>query len=406
VGAQQGGLLEGLLGAGEARGGPSGAVRPPLHVEPPGPEERRALLGLWCIEGVGPRTVADLEARVGALSQLLSVPCAEWAGLLSLPRPVRARLQRYGRLEGAADEAEKKVEAGRMEVCFRGEPGFPTGLLEVEDAPPLLFFRGRRVPPQAWVALVGSRRPDPGFLRTAFAFASAVAGRGAGIVSGAAEGVDTAAHTAAMRVGVPTWAFVGSALDELDPAQADLAPRIQEAGGTVFSELPPTVRANKQTFPRRNRLISGAAHVVVVLRAAERSGSLHTAEAARLQRRPVLALPGELGVREAVGCNMLIRDGVARLCRGPDDVWEALRGKPAGARAGGAAAGQVPVEADLSRLSPGARQAYAHLSRTPRDFDDVLADCALGSAALTIALGELELAGLVLQLPGKLYERL
>jgi DNA protecting protein DprA len=249
--------------------------------------------------------------------------------------------------------------------------------------------------------MVGSRHPDQGFLPFARRFAQAVAQAGVGIISGAAEGVDRECHQGALNAGAETWAFVGSALDELDRPQAALLPKFLKHGGMFYSELPPGVRANRTTFPRRNRLISGAADAVLVLRAGEQSGALHTARAAVKQERRLLALPGDPYNPSAAGCNQLIRSGEARLCLTPEDAWSALQLNPL--RTVKAAAG-VPF--DLVQLTPNARKAYLLLGRTARSFDEVLQACKIPSAALISALCELELRGLVAQHPGKRYERI
>jgi DNA processing protein len=286
-----------------------------------------------------------------------------------------------------------------MRVAFAGEWAFPARLQGVADAPPLLFYRGRVGPPRRRVAMVGSRHPDQGFLPFARTFARQVAEGGVGIVSGAAMGVDRACHWGALDAGGETWAFLGSALDELDTAQARLLPPFLERGGVFFSELPPGVRASITTFPRRNRLIAGASDAVLVLRAGAGSGSLYTAKAGQAQGRPVLALPGDVRNECAAGCNTLIRDGDARACLGVEEVWSAVGVFPDR---------MVPPGAGGSweELSAEARGTYQVLDRVPQTFDEVLAESRLSPAALTSALVELELSGLVIQHPGKLYERI
>jgi predicted Rossmann fold nucleotide-binding protein DprA/Smf involved in DNA uptake len=214
--------------------------------------------------------------------------------------------------------------------------------------------------------------------------------------------VDQACHWGALDGGGETWAFLGSALDALDPAQARLLPHFLTRGGVFYSELPPGVRASTRTFPRRNRLISGASDAVLILRAGEKSGSLYTALAALAQGRPLLALPGEVNNQAAAGCNALIRAGRAALCLAPEDACRAVGLKPrllvkAGRRVGAEG---------LGGLSPEAQAAYRVLSREPRGIDEVLESCRLPSGTLTSALCELELSGLVIQHPGKLYERI
>ncbi len=243
--------------------------------------------------------------------------------------------------------------------------------------------------------------PGLAFRNFATGWASRLAARGVGIVSGAAVGVDQAGHQGALAVGGETWAFLGSALDEIDPAQKTIAREIVDGGGMVFSELPPGVRASVETFPRRNRLISGASDVVLVMRAKAGSGALHTVRYAEEQLRPVFAMPGDVADERAAGSNQLLFEGRARLCLEPADLF----GEP---RVGGREAGAPLLEAlvDLSELSEQARAAYPLLRRSPQSFEELLAAAGTWDAAtLVSALCELELFGLALQRPGKVYEK-
>ncbi|XXF75554.1 DNA-processing protein DprA [Myxococcaceae bacterium GXIMD 01537] len=361
--------------------------------------EQQALLALWAVPGLGPRTLAALRAFAGGhLAPLLHAPVREWVAEAPLKPAVRRRLASVPALAPLAARMWEVCASGGMRVAFAGERAYPERLREVADAPPLLFYKGEVGPPRRRVALVGSRHPDQGFLPFARGFARQVAEGGVGVVSGAAMGVDRACHWGALDAGGETWAFLGSALDALDVAQARLLPHFLERGGVFFSELPPGVRASTTTFPRRNRLISGASDAVLVLRAGTGSGSLHTAHAGRAQGRPVLAFPGDLLNEAASGCNALLRDGHARACLSARDVWQAVGVLPERA---------VPPGTGPSweSLSEEARGAYRVLSRVPRSFDAVLEDSHLSPAALTSALVELELSGLVVQHPGKLYEK-
>ncbi|MCE9667272.1 DNA-protecting protein DprA [Myxococcus stipitatus] len=362
--------------------------------------EQQACLALWAVPGLGPRTLAALRQFAdGRLAPLLSTRVSDWLSEAPVSSPVRRRLAVVERLSLLAERVLEACHAGRMGMAFAGERTYPELLREVEDAPPLLFHRGRPGPPRRRVAMVGSRHPDQGFLPFARAFARRVAEGGVGVVSGAAAGVDRACHWGALDVGGETWAFLGSALDALDPAQARLLPHFLERGGVYFSELPPGVRASTSTFPRRNRLISGASDAVLVMRAGEASGSLLTAQAGRAQGRPLLALPGDVRQEAAAGCNVLIRDGHARACLGPEDVWKAVGARPGLAVAPG-------TGGSWDELSVEARGAYALLDRVPRTFDQVLTGSTLSAAALASALVELELTGLVVQHPGRLYEKI
>ncbi|WNG18780.1 DNA-processing protein DprA [Cystobacter fuscus] len=361
--------------------------------------EQRALLALWSVPGLGPRTLERLRSFArGGLASLAACPVRDWLAEAPLAPPVRRRLAEVSTLEPLATRLLERCARAEMGLAFQGEPAYPARLAETDDAPPLLFYRGQVGPPRRRAALVGSRHPDQGFLPFARTFARRVAEGGVGVVSGAAAGVDRACHWGAMDAGGETWAFLGSALDELDPAQARLLPHFLARGGVFFSELPPGVRASTTTFPRRNRLISGASDAVVVLRAGVGSGSLYTAEAGRAQGRAVLALPGDVLNEAAAGCNALLRDGHARACLSVEEVWRAVGILPHR---------HVPPAEGSSweELSVEARGAYQVLNRVPKSFDEVLAGSQLSPAALTSALVELELSGFVIQHPGRLFER-
>lgn len=361
--------------------------------------EQRALLALWAVPGLGPRALAGLRAFAGgSLARLAACPVRDWLGDSPLPTPVRRRLLQVPVLCLLSERVLEQCAAGAMGVAFQGDWAYPARLAEVDDAPPLLFYRGQVGPPRRRVAMVGSRHPDQGFLPFARTFARQVAEGGVGVVSGAAAGVDRACHWGALDASGETWAFLGSALDELDPAQAKLLPHFLARGGVFFSELPPGVRASTTTFPRRNRLISGASDAVLVLRAGVDSGSLYTARAGRAQGRPVLALPGDVMNEGAAGCNGLLRDGHALACLSVEEVWRTVGIHPDRI--------VPPGEGSSWReLSVEARGAYQVLDRVPRSFDEVLAHSRLPPAALIGALVELELSGLVIQHPGRLYEK-
>ena len=364
--------------------------------------EQLATLSLWAVPGLGPKAFPAIHDLFhGDLAAVLDLAPSEWAGALDLTANVREML---GRVEKMADlghcVADRARRAG-VGIAFPEDEAFPSNLCRIPDPPPVLFFRGTPSAPRRRLAMVGSRHPDQGFHEIARRFAREVAEGGVGIISGAAIGVDWECHLGALQAKAETWAFVGSALDELDPPQARLMPRVLAGGGMFYSEFPFGVRASANTFPRRNRLISGAADAVLVLRAGRHSGALHTAQAAVNQGRPLLALPGEAGNEAAHGCNALIRSGNARLCLTKQDAWAALGVSPAVS---------VKPQAPGVRLSDGclsanARSAYQALGQATKSFEEILGSCPLAPAPLISALCELELMGLVVQHPGKRYEK-
>ncbi len=361
------------------------------------------MAALWSLQGVGRQTLNSLAAH-GPLAQWLEVdaprllPLAEWT-----PRAKRS-IGTLRTLAHVADALERHLAALGHDIAFAGDPQYPERLTELDTAPPLLFVvgPGARATPRRRVAMVGTRHPDQGFLERARFFAEETARAGVGIVSGGAEGVDQACHGAALRAGGETWAFLGCALDQADPAQQVLFEPFRDHGGTLFSEFPPGARSSRSTFPRRNRLIAWAADAVLVLRAPMGSGALHTVDFAQRQGRPVLAIPGDFFNPTASACNALIRSGVARICLEPSDVLEAVGMSPTMAIDTPEAFAQI-LTTDLSEL---AQRVLLQVDRAPVDFDLLLGKTRCGSGELSAALLELELANRVVKRTGRRYEKL
>jgi len=187
------------------------------------------------------------------------------------------------------------------------QPGYPQRLLALRRPPPLLWWRGDRdVLQRPALAIVGSRACTPYGRSTSAALAREVHARDATIVSGGARGIDSAAHQ-----GCPRGVLVlGGGLDSgFTPSQHRLHQEVLDAGGVLLSELPPRDPSRRWTFPRRNRLIAALARATVVVEAAEKSGALYTADAARELGLEVLAVPGRLGEKASAGCLGLLRGG-------------------------------------------------------------------------------------------------
>lgn len=202
---------------------------------------------------------------------------------------------------------------------------FPALLADVSGAPAALFIVGE--PARLWmpqIAIVGSRNASQGGIATAKAFARAFATAGFTITSGLAQGIDGAAHAAAMDAGGATIAVLGTGPDVVYPrSQVELAKRIA-ADHALVSEYPPGITAKPNLFPRRNRIISGLSLGTLVVEASVQSGSLITARYASEQGREVFAIPGSIHNPMARGCHRLIRDG-AKLIETADEVIVELR---------------------------------------------------------------------------------
>jgi DNA processing protein len=294
----------------------------------------------------------------------------------------------------------------------RGDAEYPALLLPVPTAPPILHVRGRLVDGDALaVAIVGSRRATPYGLEVAEALAADLAARGVTIVSGLARGIDSAAHRGALRVGGRTVAVLGSGVDVVYPPEnRRLAGEIVERGALV-SQFEPGMPPLPHNFPTRNGVIAGLSLAVVVVEAAERSGSLITARLAAEMGREVLAVPGRVTALESRGCNRLIQDGAA-LALGWEDVvaalperWKAcVTTKDGRAGAAGSAAEGEPSGYERE-LTAATRQVLAFLDEDPVDIDRVIERSGLGAGRVSAALLDLELEGRVRQIEGKRFVR-
>lgn len=275
---------------------------------------------------------------------------------------------------------------------------FPPLLREIDDPPAALFVLGQvaaLAEPQ--LAIVGSRAATPLGRSTAMDFSRALARRGLAIVSGLAEGIDAAAHEAALGCGGITVGVCATGLDRIYPRRNEELARRMTAGGALISENPPGIELQQWMFPRRNRIISGMSAGVLVVEAAVRSGARITARAAAEQGREVFAVPGSIHSPQSRGCHALIRAG-AKLVERPGDVLEEL---PALLQIGSAesqaqtalepAAGELPLVGGLLRHGP-------------VGMDELVRQTGLDASELSAALARLELEGRVHSLPGGRFQ--
>jgi DNA processing protein len=304
----------------------------------------------------------------------------------------------------------KRIRRAGITALSLKNPDYPKSLSVISDPPPLLYVKGEILPSdhQA-IAIVGSRKASSYGIRTAERMACELSAHGFTIVSGMARGVDSAAHSGALSGGGRTLAVLGCGLDILYPREnAKLREEIFQNGAVIseFSLGTPPLSTN---FPHRNRIISGLSLGTLVVEAAERSGSLITAQCALEQGREVFAIPGNLGATNSQGTNRLIKAG-AKLVEGIEDILEELkpqlgrehlplpqrRQSSASSASGGGSGGP---------LDPTAEILYEMLSDEPRHIDELITQSHLPSAQVSGTLLQLELKGTIKQLSGQLYVR-
>ncbi|MBQ9459138.1 MAG: DNA-processing protein DprA [Oscillospiraceae bacterium] len=225
----------------------------------------------------------------------------------------------------ATDAILGECERLGVRILTMQDADYPMRLRNIFEPPCLLYIRGRlpEIDEEAAIAMVGTRSATPYGLETAETLAYSMAKQGALIVSGAASGIDSAAHRGALRAGGKTVAVLGCGVDVVYPAENGQLYRDIAATGALVSEYPPGTGAIGSHFPVRNRIISGLCLATVVVEAPERSGALITARTALEQGRDVYAVPGAINAPASKGCNRMIADGAAALVTDSRDIlWE------------------------------------------------------------------------------------
>jgi DNA processing protein len=364
-------------------------------------------LALALTPGLGPtkaRRVIEFFGGVQALFRA-SLTELEASGL----RAVSAQSLGTGRsMELAQDELGKAAAAGAQVVAL-DDPRYPAQLKQIYDPPLILYVRGNdAVISQPGIALVGTRHPTPYGSGMSERLACDLAARGLVIFSGMARGIDTAGHRGAIAAKGKTVAVWGTGVDVVYPKEnTRLVEQILALGGAVISEFPISTFPAPQNFPIRNRIISGISLGVLVVEAAEYSGTRITARCALEQNREVFAVPGNVTNKGSWTPNTLIKQG-AKLVATWEDVWEEL---PTSVRLTlqpeGGHESQTEQTASLfgeSELPPHEKKIFALLKADEATHIDEIVERlepALSSSEIFAALFELELAGKVKQLPGK-----
>lgn len=310
-----------------------------------------------------------------------------------------------GEVAGVAEQ-EQRLSAAGARLVLLGEPGYPPLLMETPDPPPVLFVRGTLPGPGPAVAVVGSRRASRTGLEAARHLSRGLAAAGVTVVSGFARGIDGAAHRGALEAGGSTVAVLGCGVDVCYPPEhAALLPELLPRGA-VLSELPMGAPPLAPHFPVRNRIIAGMVPLVLVVEAAERSGSLVTARLAAEMGRDVAAVPGSILSPGSAGSNALLKDG-AIFVRDVSDLLSELPGvSRATPEAAATAGGRPGPSASAEALGADAAAVFAALDPDdPLDADALVAATGLPASRLSAALVLLELEGLAEALPGAVFVR-
>jgi DNA processing protein len=381
-------------------------------------EARLGWLALTLTPRMGPTRIARAVQRLQGAERLFAASLTELEGA-GMPAEA-AQFCFDGRARTAAlEEAGRTAEMGAAFLTPDDE-AYPGRLMEIYDPPPVLWVRGdSSVLNCAGIAVVGTRQPSPYGAGMAEIISRDLARRGMVIMSGMARGVDTCAHKGALDAGGTTVAVWGTGIDVIYPKEnKKLAEQIVAQGGAVVSEFPLGTFPAPQNFPIRNRTLSGMSVGVLVVEAAEYSGTRITARCALEQGRDVYAVPGNATNKNAWGPNTLIKQG-AKLTATWEDVWEDL---PSQVRL----EVEERMNANESFSTESASLFAEHAAESPQSMgqhertvlaelrqdealqlDDLIErlEPKMVSGEIFTALFELELAGRVKQMPGKNYVR-
>ena len=354
-----------------------------------------AWLALALVEGLTARKAFELTRVYGAPEAVLgATPRAlEHSGV-----PVEVVARVAAAPERMRREREALAHAGAVAITWV-DPSYPARLRTIADPPLVLFVRGTLEPcDDLAIAIVGARRAGEYGRRVAGELAQGLAQAGVTVVSGLAAGIDAAGHRGALEAGGRTLAVMATGVDGVYPAwHRDLA-RDVAARGALVTEFACGTSPRHFHFPQRNRIISGLVMGTVVVEAAERSGSLITAQFAMEQGREVFAVPGPVGTPSHRGCHRLIQQG-AMLVTSIDDILDtvapALRARVEAARA-------ACAQADLTATE---RQLLDAIGDEGAHVDQIASQSGAVTGVVLETLLALELLGLVEQRPGMRFVR-
>jgi len=388
-----------------------------MDVEAPVRSEDYALtrklqwLGLLLTPGVGAGRARKLVEHFGELGRLFAASLTELEAF-GLPAAAAQSIALGKSLELASEEYDHAREMGAS-VIVPGDAQYPKRLLEIYDPPLALYVKGdAEVIDQPGISVVGTRHPTPYGVSMAERLACDLAAHGLIIFSGMARGIDTAAHRGALNAHGRTVAIWGTGIDQLYPKEnKKISEQIVESGGAIISEFPLGTFPAPQNFPVRNRIISGISIGVLVIEAAEYSGTRVTARCALEQGREVFAVPGNVTNKTSWGPNTLIKQGAALVATW-EDVWEEL---PADVKLALTPPQQPesekPAAASLfdgAQLPPSEKRVLSLLKVDESTHIDLIVErlvAHLSSSEIFEALFELELSGRIRALPGKYYVR-
>ncbi len=366
-----------------------------------------ALIALNAIEGLGNARIQRLVEKFGSAKEVFHLSAFELSESQILPVNVVDNIIRFPKDQFLEKELAS-FQKLNSKVLSLWDDDYPQSLKQIPDAPVVLYQKGPMDLKQMMgLAIVGSRKASIYGLTTARQFAQQLSEMGITIISGLAQGIDTAAHQGALQAMAPTVAVLGSGLSEIYPSEnKELSDRIAEQG-CLLSEFPLTHPPRPFNFPRRNRIISGLSLAVLVVEASEKSGALITADCALEQGKDVFAIPGKIDSPMSGGVHKLIKQGAA-LVTCVEDVLENLKDDiNMRLHKEGLKINQINEDQKniLEKLTENEQLVYNHIGLKSVCMDELCENTGMEVSCLSGLLLQLELKKIVKQLPDRQFVR-
>jgi len=359
-------------------------------------------LALSRIPGVGAILFRRLLERFGSPAQVFQAGREDLMNIEGIRKNTIQAIVRFKR-DPAVDRELDQLEAQGMGVLTMNDPLYPSLLAKIHDPPPFLYYKGTPSGQDVHcLAVVGSRHGTLYGIKMTERLTWSLSKSRLTVVSGMARGIDTAAHQGALMAQGRTVAVLGSGLDVVYPPENQKVYDQIVEKGMVCSEFPLGTLPERQNFPIRNRIISGMSLGVVIVEATQHSGSLITARLALDQGREVFAVPGSVESYKSSGTHRLIKQG-AKLVEHARDILEELLWEDS---PNAPEAEPEPRDKVITlSLSPQEKKIWDLLSSEPLHVDQMVREAEIGISPMLSLLLEMELKGLIKQLPGKLFVR-
>jgi len=360
-----------------------------------------ACIALNMLPTVGPVRLRKLLEVFREPQQVLVAKRSELRKVEGIGNEVADQISMWESTVDLAAELKRARDFGAT-VITQESPSYPRPLREIHAPPIVLYVWGElQERDHHAIGVIGARRTTHYGMESAKKLSYQLAYAGLTVISGLARGIDTAAHQGALAAKGRTVAVIGAGLAKLYPPEnAVLAEKIRSGNGAIVSEFSMAVEPDRQTFPMRNRIISGWSHGILVVEAGLNSGALITSAQALEQGRSVYAVPGHINAPSAMGSNRLIQQG-AKLVMDASDILDDLQILLPDTKPSPEAAVRP-----LPPLSEEERRVYDAIEQTETPIDDIAAKSELPTSMVSSILLQLELKRLVKQLPGKYFVKL